>query len=40
MLAWALVTVFLGLVKNFTGLLVLRCALGIAEGGMLPGLVY
>ncbi|PNY23813.1 transporter [Tolypocladium capitatum] len=40
MLAWAIVTISLGLVKNYTGLLVLRCALGIAEGGIFPGIVY
>ncbi|KND92688.1 putative transporter [Tolypocladium ophioglossoides CBS 100239] len=40
MLAWAIVTIFLGLVKNYTGLLVLRCALGIAQGGIFPGIVY
>ncbi|POR36395.1 Putative transporter [Tolypocladium paradoxum] len=40
MLAWAIVTILLGLVTNYAGLLVLRCALGTAEGGIFPGIVY
>ncbi|KWR91457.1 2-ketogluconate transporter [Cupriavidus sp. IDO] len=36
MLAWAVISVLTGLVRNQTELLVLRFALGVAEGGMLP----
>jgi MFS family permease len=40
MVAWGICTVCLGLVHNFAGLLVVRCALGIAEGGLFPGITY
>ncbi|PVY76759.1 sugar phosphate permease [Cupriavidus alkaliphilus] len=36
MLAWAVLSVLTGLVRNPTELLILRFALGVAEGGMLP----
>lgn len=36
MLAWAVLSVLTGLVRNQTELLILRFALGVAEGGMLP----
>ncbi|SOY60458.1 MFS transporter [Cupriavidus taiwanensis] len=36
MLAWAVLSVLTGLVRNETELLLLRFALGVAEGGMLP----
>ncbi|WP_244222605.1 MFS transporter [Cupriavidus lacunae] len=36
MLAWAVISVLTGLVRNEAELLVLRFALGVAEGGMLP----
>ncbi|MBP0623654.1 MFS transporter [Cupriavidus consociatus] len=36
MLAWAVISVLTGLVRNETELLILRFALGVAEGGMLP----
>ncbi|SPS01407.1 MFS transporter [Cupriavidus taiwanensis] len=36
MLAWAVLSVLTGLVRNETELLILRFALGVAEGGMLP----
>ena len=30
----------MGLVTNYTGLLVVRCALGLAEGGLFPGVTF
>ncbi|EST09593.1 Major facilitator superfamily [Kalmanozyma brasiliensis GHG001] len=36
--AWGVVTVFLGIVKNFAGLIVVRLLLGLFEGGLLPGM--
>jgi MFS family permease len=30
----------MGFVTNYTGLLVVRAALGIAEGGLFPGVTY
>ena len=30
----------MGIVKNFSGLLVVRCALGLAEGGLFPGVTF
>lgn len=36
MVAWALCTIFMGLVTNYAGLLVVRAALGVAEGGLFP----
>ena len=40
LLAWGLVMVCMGLVHNFKGLLVARVFLGIAEGGLFPGVTY
>lgn len=40
MVAWGIMTIMLGLVKNFAGLLAVRCALGLAEGGLFPGINY
>ncbi|KAF7857992.1 hypothetical protein EAF04_009348 [Stromatinia cepivora] len=39
-LFWSVVMVCQGLVHDFAGLLVARCFLGIAEGGLYPGVVY
>ncbi|KAI9651352.1 hypothetical protein NHQ30_001393 [Ciborinia camelliae] len=39
-LVWSVVMVCMGLVHDFKGLLVTRCFLGIAEGGLYPGVVY
>jgi hypothetical protein len=36
MVAWAVCTTLMGLVKSFGGLLAARAALGIAEGGLFP----
>lgn len=30
----------MGTVKSFTGLLAVRAALGLAEGGLFPGITY
>jgi MFS family permease len=40
MVAWAICTTLMGLVTNFQGLLVARMALGIAEGGLFPGVTF
>jgi len=40
MLAWGICTTLMGIVKNFTGLLVCRAALGVAEGGLFPGVTW
>ncbi|KFA66688.1 hypothetical protein S40285_04977 [Stachybotrys chlorohalonatus IBT 40285] len=40
MVVWGLMTVMLGIVNNFAGLLAVRCALGLAEGGLFPGITY
>ena len=40
MLAWAVCCTFMGFVHNFGGLVGARIALGIAEGGLFPGVTY
>ncbi|KAF2456668.1 major facilitator superfamily transporter [Lineolata rhizophorae] len=40
MVAWAVCCTFMGFVHNYAGLLVSRAALGIAEGGLFPGVTY
>ncbi|CBF84576.1 hypothetical protein AN8955.2 [Aspergillus nidulans FGSC A4] len=40
MIAWAVVCSLMGLVQNYAGLLVARAALGIAEGGLFPGVTF
>lgn len=40
MLGWATVTTLTGVVQSFAGLLVARSFLGLAQGGVFPGLVY
>jgi len=37
--AWGIVTMCLGFVRNFAGFVVVRAVLGITEGGLLPGIV-
>jgi hypothetical protein len=37
--AWGVVTTLSGLVQNFGGLVAIRLALGLCEGGLLPGIV-
>lgn len=40
MLAWGLCCTLMGLVHNYDGLLAARAFLGIAEGGLFPGITY
>ncbi|KAF7510462.1 hypothetical protein GJ744_006741 [Endocarpon pusillum] len=40
MMAWATCTTLMGVVKDFPGLLVVRACLGVAEGGLFPGVTY
>lgn len=40
MVAWGVICCLMGLVKSYAGLLVVRAALGIAEGGLFPGITY
>ena len=40
MVAWAICCTLMGIVKNYPGLMVARSALGIAEGGLFPGITY
>ncbi|KAK4033272.1 major facilitator superfamily domain-containing protein [Parachaetomium inaequale] len=40
MVAWAVCTTLMGIVHNYPGLMACRSALGIAEGGLFPGITY
>lgn len=40
MLVWGVCMTLMGLVENFAGLLACRMALGLAEGGLFPGVTY
>jgi MFS family permease len=40
MVAWGIICTLMGLVNNFPGLVAARCALGVAEGGLFPGITY
>lgn len=40
MVAWGVCMTLMGLVHNFAGLLVARMALGLAEGGLFPGVTF
>ncbi|KAF4462502.1 hypothetical protein FALBO_10682 [Fusarium albosuccineum] len=40
MVAWSICTCMMGIVHNFGGLLATRMALGLAEGGLFPGITY
>ncbi|RDW91011.1 hypothetical protein BP5796_02176 [Coleophoma crateriformis] len=40
MICWAIVMIFMGFVKNLAGLMAARVFLGIAEGGLFPGVSY
>ncbi|EON64993.1 hypothetical protein W97_04228 [Coniosporium apollinis CBS 100218] len=40
MVAWGVVCTLMGLVDNFAGLLATRAALGVAEGGLFPGVTF
>lgn len=38
-IAWGIVTMCLGFVRNYASFMVVRAILGICEGGLLPGMV-
>lgn len=40
MVAWGVCCTLMGLVNNYAGLLAARAALGIAEGGLFPGVTF
>jgi MFS family permease len=40
MVAWGVCCTLMGLVTNYPGLLAARAALGIAEGGLFPGVTF
>ncbi|KAG9518853.1 high-affinity nicotinic acid transporter, partial [Aureobasidium melanogenum] len=40
MVLWGITTTLLGIVKNYHGLLAARAALGLAEGGLFPGVTF
>lgn len=40
MVAWGICCALMGLVVNFGGLLAARAALGLAEGGLFPGINF
>lgn len=40
MLAWGIVMTLMGIVHNYPGLLATRMTLGLAEGGLFPGVTY
>ena len=40
MVAWGVTCTLMGLVNNYHGLLAARAALGLAEGGLFPGVTY
>lgn len=40
MIAWGICTTLMGIVHNYSGLMAARCFLGIAEGGLFPGITY
>ena len=40
MIAWGVCCVCMGVVTNYAGLLAARMALGVAEGGLFPGITY
>ncbi|KAL2262658.1 hypothetical protein VTK26DRAFT_583 [Humicola hyalothermophila] len=40
MIAWSICTTLMGIVHNYPGLMACRAALGLAEGGLFPGITY
>jgi hypothetical protein len=40
MVVWGIMCCVMGTVKDYTGLLVVRAALGLAEGGLFPGITF
>ena len=39
-LIWGIITVLQGVVHNLAGFFIIRTVLGIAEGGLFPGVVF
>ncbi|KAF7165689.1 hypothetical protein CNMCM6106_001800 [Aspergillus hiratsukae] len=39
-MVWGIITMCLGFVRNFAGFVAVRAILGIAEGGLLPGMTF
>jgi MFS family permease len=37
--AWGIISMCLGFTHNFAGFVAVRAVLGVAEGGLLPGMV-
>lgn len=40
MIAWGVCCTLMGVVHNYAGLMAVRSALGVAEGGLFPGITY
>lgn len=40
MVVWSICTTLMGVVHNYAGLMACRAALGMAEGGLFPGITY
>jgi hypothetical protein len=40
MVCWGIMCVVMGLVKNYAGLMIARSFLGLAEGGLFPGISF
>ena len=40
MVAWGVCCTLMGIVHNYAGLMAVRSALGVAEGGLFPGITY
>ena len=40
MVAWGTICCLMGTVHNYAGLLAIRAALGLAEGGLFPGITF
>ncbi|KAK4226024.1 putative high-affinity nicotinic acid transporter [Podospora fimiseda] len=40
MIAWGVCCTLMGIVHNYAGLMAVRAALGVAEGGLFPGITY
>ena len=40
MVAWGICSALMGTVTNYAGLLAVRAALGLAEGGLFPGINF
>jgi MFS family permease len=40
MVAWGILCCVMGTVKNYEGLMVVRALLGLAEGGLFPGITF